>query len=126
MSKNIIKTDRAPAAIGPYSQATRHGDIVFLSGQIALDPATMELVNGSVEEEAHRVFRNLQAVCEAAGGSLDQLLKVNVYLTDMDYFPVLNSIMAEYFNQPYPARAAVGVSQLPKGVRIEIEGVMGL
>jgi reactive intermediate/imine deaminase len=126
MNKTIISTDRAPAAVGTYSQATRHGDIVFLSGQIALDPSTMELVNGSIEDEIHQVFRNLRAVCEAAGGNLDAILKLNVFLTDMNDFPVLNTIMAEYFNEPYPARAAIGVAALPKAVRVEMDAILGL
>jgi reactive intermediate/imine deaminase len=126
MSKMIIKTDRAPAALGTYSQATRHGDLVFLSGQVALDPATMELVNDSIEDEIHQVFRNLQAVCQAAGSDLDSILKLSVFLTDMNDFPVLNAIMAEYFNKPYPARAAIGVAALPKAARVEMEAILGL
>lgn len=126
MSKMIIKTDQAPAALGTYSQATRHGDLVFLSGQVALDPATMELVNDSIEEEVHQVFRNLRAVCQAAGSDLDSILKLSVFLTDMNDFPVLNAIMAEYFSKPYPARAAIGVAALPKAARVEMEAILGL
>jgi len=126
MSKTVIHTDQAPAAVGTYSQATRFGDTVFLSGQVALNPATMELVNGSVEAEIHQVFRNLKAVCEASGGDLDSILKLNVFLTDMGDFPVLNAIMAEYFQQPYPARAAIGVAALPKAARVEMDAIMGL
>jgi reactive intermediate/imine deaminase len=126
MSKTIIKTDQAPAALGTYSQATRHGDLVFLSGQVALDPATMELVNDSIEEEIHQVFRNLRAVCQAAGSDLDSILKLSVFLTDMNDFPVLNAIMAEYFSKPYPARAAIGVAALPKAARVEMEAILGL
>lgn len=126
MSKMIINTDQAPAALGTYSQATRHGDLVFLSGQVALDPATMELVNDSIEDEVHQVFRNLRAVCQAAGRDLDSILKLSVFLTDMNDFPVLNTIMAEYFSKPYPARAAIGVAALPKAARVEMEAILGL
>ena len=126
MSKTVIHTDQAPAAVGTYSQATRFGDTVFLSGQVALNPATMELVNGSIEAEIHQVFRNLRAVCEAAGGDLDSILKLNVFLTDMGDFPVLNAIMAEYFQKPYPARAAIGVAELPKAARVEMDAILGL
>lgn len=126
MNKTAIQADQAPDAIGPYSQAIRHENLVFLSGQIALDPETMQLDNESVEAEAHRVFRNLRQVCNAAGGSLNDLLKVTCYLTDMDDFPMFNAIMEEYFIEPFPARATVQVAALPKGVRVEVEGVMGL
>jgi reactive intermediate/imine deaminase len=126
LSKIIIQTDRAPAAIGTYSQAVRHGDLVFLSGQIPLDPATMELLEGDFEARARRVFDNLQAVVEAAGGSMSQVLKLNVYLTDLANFAMVNTVMADYFEQPYPARAAVGVAALPKGTDIEAEAVLGL
>jgi len=126
MSKTIIKTDQAPAALGTYSQATRHGDLVFLSGQVALDPATMELVNDSIESEIHQVFRNLRAVCEAAGSDLNAILKLTVFLTDMNDFPVLNAIMAEYINEPYPARAAIGVAALPKAARVEMDAILGV
>lgn len=124
MSKTIISTDQAPAAVGTYSQATRLGDIVFLSGQIALDPATMEMQNSSIEEEIHRVFRNIQALCTAADSDLDSILKLNVFLTDMNDFPVLNAIMAEYFSKPYPARAAIGVTSLPRGGRVEMDAIL--
>jgi len=126
MSKQIIKTSHAPAAVGPYSQAVRHGDIVFLSGQIPLDPETMKIVSGGIEAQVHRVFRNLAAVCEAAGGSLDDLIKVNVYLTDFGNFATVNEVMKGYFNEPYPARAAVGVVALPLGAEVEMEAVLGL
>ena len=126
MTRQIINTDNAPAAIGPYSQAVRHGDTVYLSGQIPLDPATMELVNGDINAQTHRVFVNLKAVCEAAGGSLAGIVKLNVYLTDLGNFATVNQIMAEYFSEPYPARAAVGVVALPLGAEVEMEAVLGL
>jgi reactive intermediate/imine deaminase len=126
MTRQIIKTGSAPAAIGPYSQAVKHGDTVYLSGQIPLDPTTMELVNGDIGEQTHRVFMNLQAVCEAAGGNLDGIVKLNVYLTDLGNFATINQIMAEYFSEPYPARAAVGVVALPLGAEVEMEAVLGL
>jgi reactive intermediate/imine deaminase len=126
MEKQIIKTANAPAAIGTYSQATRHGDTVYLSGQIALDPQRMVLVDGGIEAQIHQVFKNLTAVCEAAGGSLGQMLKLTVFLTDMAHFPNVNAIMAEYFTEPYPARAAVGVAALPKGALVEMDAVLGL
>lgn len=121
-----IHSDHAPAAIGPYSQATRVGDLVFLSGQIPLDPATMEIVEGGIEAQAHRVFANLTAVAEAAGGSLAQFAKLTILMTDLGDFAKVNDIMAEYFNEPYPARATYQVAALPKGVAIEIEAVMAL
>ena len=123
--RQIISTPLAPAAIGTYSQAVRVGDTVYLSGQIPLDPATMQLVEG-FDNQVRRVFDNLQAVCEAAGGSLNEMVKVNVFLIDLGNFAKVNEIMATYFNQPYPARAAVGVSALPRGAQVEIEGVMVL
>ena len=126
MSRTIIQTDRAPAAIGTYSQAVRAGDTVYLSGQIPLDPATKELVSGDIEAEIRRVFENLKAVAEAAGGSLAQAVKVNIYLIDLGHFAKVNEIMARYFPQPYPARAAVGVAQLPKGARVEAECILHL
>ena len=126
MSRTIIQTDHAPAAIGTYSQAVRVGDTVYLSGQIPLDPATKELVGGGIEAQIRRVFENLKAVAEAAGGSLAQAVKVNIYLTDLTHFPKVNEIMAQYFPQPYPARAAVGVAQLPKGARVEAECILYL
>ena len=125
MSKTIIRTDQAPAAIGTYSQAVRHGNLVFLSGQIPLDPGTMEVVEGGIEAQVRRVFENLAAVCAAAGGGLENIVKLNVFLTDMGDFPVVNEVMGEYFDQPYPARAAVGVAALPRGVDVEMEAVMG-
>jgi reactive intermediate/imine deaminase len=126
MTRQIIKTDNAPAAIGPYSQAVKHGDTVYLSGQIPLDPTTMELIPGDIGAQAHRVFANLRAVCEAAGSGLDGIVKLNVYLTDLGHFATVNQIMAEYFSEPYPARAAVGVAALPLGAEIEMEAVLGL
>ena len=126
MTREIIHTDKAPKAIGPYSQAVRAGDTVYLSGQIPLDPKTMELVTGDIEKEISRVFENLKAVAEAAGGSLAQAVKVNVYLTDLANFAKVNEVMAKYIAEPYPARAAVGVAQLPRGARVEIEAVLYL
>jgi reactive intermediate/imine deaminase len=126
MSRQIIKTDKAPNAIGPYSQAVRHGDTVYLSGQIPLDPETMELVAGDIGAQAHRVFMNLRAVCAAAGSGLEGIVKLNVYLTDLGNFAAVNQIMTEYFSEPYPARAAVGVAALPLGAEIEMEAVLGL
>ncbi len=126
MPKTIIHTKNAPQAIGTYSQAVRVGDTVYLSGQIPLDPATMQLVSGEIEVEIARVFENLKAVAEAAGGSLAQAVKVNVYLTELANFAKVNEIMAKYVPEPYPARAAVGVSQLPRGARVEIECILHL
>lgn len=126
MSRITISTDKAPQAIGTYSQAVNAHGTVYLSGQIALDPATMQMVQGSIEDEIHQVFMNLRAVCEAAGGSLNDVVKLNFFLIDLGHFATLNSIMAEYFEQPYPARAAVGVAQLPRGARVEADGVMVL
>lgn len=126
MSKNVITTEDAPAAIGAYSQAVRAGNLVFLSGQIPLDPATMELVGGDFAARARRVFDNLKAVAEAAGGDLDRLVKLTIYLTDLDDFQTVNRVMAEYFQEPYPARAAVGVAALPKGADVEAEAVLAL
>jgi reactive intermediate/imine deaminase len=126
MTKQAIHTPAAPAAIGPYSQAIKTGNLVFLSGQIPLDPATGQLVSGEIEAEARRVFENLKAVAQAAGGSLDHAVKVNVYLTDMAHFTKVNEVMAGYFTQPYPARAAVQVAALPRGARVEVECVLSL
>ena len=126
MSRTIIHTDKAPPAIGTYSQAVRAGDTVYLSGQIPLDPATKEMVTGGIEAEIRRVFDNLQALAEAAGGTLAQAVKVNVYLTDLAHFAKVNEIMAQYVPQPYPARAAVGVAQLPRGARVEAECILHL
>ena len=123
--KHIISTNHAPAAIGTYSQAVKVGNTVYLSGQIPLDPATMQLVEG-FENQVRRVFDNLKAVCEAAGGSLNDLVKVNVFLIELGNFAKVNEVMATYFEEPYPARAAVGVSALPRGAQVEIEGVMVL
>ncbi|HEX5459773.1 MAG TPA: RidA family protein [Steroidobacteraceae bacterium] len=126
MSRKVIHTERAPQAIGTYSQAVRAGDTVYLSGQIPFDPATNELITGNIEAEIRRVFENLKAVAEAAGGTLAQAVKVNVFLTDLTHFAKVNEIMATYFPQPYPARAAVGVAALPRGARVEAECVLYL
>ncbi len=126
MNKQIISTEHAPAAIGTYSQAVKIDQTVYLSGQIPLDPATMEIVAGGIREEIHRVFKNLTAVCEAAGGALQDIVKLNIYLVDLGNFPIVNEIMAEYFAEPYPARAAIGVAALPKGVGVEMDAVMVL
>ena len=126
MSKDIIHTDGAPAAIGTYSQAVRTGDLLFMSGQIPLDPATMTLVEGEFADRAHRVFQNLQAVAEAAGASLDQAVKLTIFITDFANFPTVNEVMAQYINEPYPARAAIGVASLPMGTDIEAEAVLAL
>ncbi|MCY0965735.1 RidA family protein [Parathalassolituus penaei] len=123
MSREIIATENAPAAIGTYSQAVKVGNTVYLSGQIPLIPATMEMASG-IEAEIHQVFRNLSAVCEAAGGSLQQIAKLNIFMTDLSNFATVNSIMAEYFEQPYPARAAIGVAQLPRGAAVEMDGIL--
>ena len=126
MPHRPIETDRAPAAIGTYSQAVETGGIVFLSGQIPLDPATMEMTAGDTADQVRRIFENLAAVAEAAGGGLGQRVKLTVYLVDLGDFATVNEVMAEYFSTPYPARAAVQVSALPKGARVEIEGIMSL
>ncbi len=126
MTRQTIHTANAPQAIGPYSQAVRAGDTVYLSGQIPLDPQTMQLVTGDIDAEIRRVFDNLKAVAEAAGGSLANAVKVNVFLTDLAHFARVNEIMAAYCSQPYPARAAIGVAQLPRGARVEIECVLYL
>jgi len=123
--KTIIKTDAAPAAIGTYSQAVKVGDTVYLSGQIGLDPASMQMVEG-IENQIHRVFQNLQAVATAAGGSLADVVKLNVFLTDLGNFGRVNEIMAQYFSEPYPARAAVGVASLPRAALVEADGVLVL
>ena len=125
MSKNIISTDKAPQAIGTYSQAVKHQGLVFISGQIPLDPVSMEVVEGGIEAQIRRVLDNLSAVCTAAGGSLDDIVKLGVFLTDMNDFPQVNSIMGQYFTVPYPARAAVEVSALPKGVNVEMDAILG-
>ena len=124
--RQSIHTSNAPAAVGPYSQAVRAGDTVWLSGQIPLDPATMELVTDSPEAMVRRVFDNLAAVAEAAGGSLDDIVKLNIYLTDLGWFERVNAIMQEYFHEPWPARAAIGVASLPKGAEVEMEAVLVL
>ncbi len=125
MAKQIISTPHAPQAIGTYSQAVRAGDTVYLSGQIGLDPNTMQLVEG-IEAQVHRVFKNLKAVAEASGGSLAEVVKLNIFLTDLGNFALVNTIMAEYFSEPYPARAAVGVASLPRGALVEADAVMVL
>ena len=124
MKREIIATDKAPQAIGTYSQAIKVGATVYLSGQIPLMPETMELVQGDMEAQIRRVFDNLSAVCVAAGGSLADIAKLNIFLTDLSHFPVVNQVMASYFQQPYPARAAVGVAALPKGAAVEMDAVM--
>jgi len=126
LNKTPIHSDNAPAAIGTYSQAIRSGNLVFLSGQIPLDPATMEIVDGDFEARARRVFENLKAVAEAAGGTLDQIVKLTIYLTDLENFAAVNTTMAEFFDEPYPARAALGVASLPKGVDVEAEAILAL
>ena len=126
MQKLIIQTDAAPQAVGPYSQAVRAGNLLFISGQIPLDPKDQQMITGGIVEQIEQVFQNLSAVCVAGGGSLDQLIKVNVYLTDLGHFADVNTIMAKYCREPYPARAAVQVSALPKGAQVEIEAVMAL
>lgn len=126
MSKKTISTEHAPSAIGTYSQAVQSGNLVFLSGQIPLDPSTMEVVGGDFEARARQVFDNLQAICSAAGGGLDQIVKLTIYLTDLDNFATVNAVMSEYFKEPYPARAALGVASLPKGVDIEAEAILAL
>ncbi len=126
MSKVAVHTVEAPSAIGCYSQAVKVGDMVFLSGQLPMDPTSMELVEGPMDVQIGQVFENLKAVAEAAGGSLDHIVKLNVYLLDFTHFQALNNTMAGYFSKPYPARAAVGVASLPKGAEIEIEAVMVL
>ncbi|UTP73350.1 RidA family protein [Alteromonas sp. LMIT006] len=124
MSRQIIHTDRAPAAIGTYNQAVKVDNTTYLSGQIPLVPETMEMVSDDFAEQAHQVFKNLSAVCEAAGGTLNDMAKVNIFVIDLGHFATVNSIMAEYFSEPYPARAAVQVAALPKGAQIEIDGIL--
>ena len=126
MTRRPVSTDAAPGAIGAYSQAVRAGDTVHLSGQIPLVPATMEVVEGDVRAQVVQVFDNLEAVVTAAGGSFAQVVKLNVFLTDLADFPTVNEVMAERFDEPYPARAAIGVASLPKGVAVEVEGVLWL
>ncbi len=123
-NREIIHTNQAPQAIGTYSQAVKHGDMVFLSGQIPLIPKTMELVTGGIEAQIRQVFDNLSAVCAAAGGSLADISKLTVYLTSMEDFPHVNAIMDQYFSTPYPARAAIGVAALPKGADVEMDAIL--
>lgn len=126
MSRHIIQTDKAPAAIGPYSQAVRVGQTVYLSGQIPLLPDLGVLLEGGIEAQTHQVFRNLNAVCQAAGGSLADIVRLGIFLTDLDDFAAVNAVMAEYMQVPYPARSTVQVSALPRGARVEIDAVMVL
>lgn len=126
MSKKMIHSDHAPRAIGTYSQAINHNGLVFASGQIPLDPASMEIVAGGIEAQIKQVFDNLSAVCEAAGGSLNDILKLTVYLTDMQNFPHVNAIMERYFEAPFPARAAVGVAALPKNAEVEMDAILAV
>lgn len=126
MHKEIISTEHAPQAIGTYSQAVRVGRTVYLSGQIPLSPETMSLVDGDIKAQIVQVFENLQAVTIAAGGTFADVVKLNVYLTDLGHFPIVNEVMGHYFQQPYPARAAVGVAALPKGAEVEIDGILYL
>lgn len=126
MPRQALHTDRAPAAIGPYSQAVRHGDTVYLSGQIPLDPASMTLVEGDIAAQAHRVFQNMRAVCEAAGGSLGEVVRIGIYLTDLGDFAAVNEVMAQYFSEPYPARSTIGVAALPKAARVEVDAILVL
>ena len=126
IKKTVISTPAAPQAIGTYSQAIKVDNTVYLSGQIALDPSTMEVVDGDINTQIRQVFDNLQAVAQAAGGELADIVKLNVFLTDLGNFPIVNEIMAEYFSQPYPARAAVGVAALPKDVGVEMDAIMVL
>ena len=126
MSRQIISTPTAPKAIGPYSQAVRCGNTVYLSGQIPLDPASGELVGGDITAQTRRVFENLKAVCAAAGGSLAQLARVGIYLTDLGNFAAVNAVMAEYCSEPYPARSTIGVAALPRGAHVEIDAVLVL
>jgi len=126
MAREIIHTDNAPKAIGTYSQAVKVGNTVYMSGQIPLDPQTMTLVNDTIEAEIHQVFRNLRAVAEAAGGGLKDVAKLNVFLTDLTHFPKVNEIMNEYFPEPFPARAAIGVAALPRGSRVEADAILVL
>jgi reactive intermediate/imine deaminase len=124
MARQPVSTDQAPAAIGPYSQAVRSGGLLFLSGQIPLDPATMQLVEGDIATQARRVFDNLRAVCEAAGAGLDRVVRVGIYVVDLGDFAAVNAVMAEYFDAPYPARSTIEVSGLPKGARVEVDAIL--
>lgn len=123
-NKAIIHTEKAPAAIGTYSQAVKVNNTVYLSGQVGFDPKTMELVQGGFSAQAHQMFKNLKAVCEAANGNLHDIVKLNIYLTDLNNFATVNEVMGEYFHEPYPARAAIGVNELPKGADIEADAIM--
>jgi reactive intermediate/imine deaminase len=123
-NRSIISTEKAPKAIGTYSQAVKVGGTVYLSGQIPLDPKTMMLVTGDMEAQIVQVFENLKAVCEAAGGSLQQIAKLNIFLTDLSHFALVNQVMSRYFDQPYPARAAIGVAALPKDAQVEMDGIL--
>jgi len=123
-NKAVIQTEKAPAAIGTYSQAIKVNNTVYLSGQIPLDPVSMQMVDGDMRAQIERVFENLSAVCEAAGGSLKDIVKLNIFLTDLAHFALVNEVMAQYFVQPYPARAAVGVASLPRNAQVEMDGVM--
>ena len=123
-NKAVIQSDEAPAAIGTYSQAVKVSDTVYLSGQIPLIPESMELISDDFSEQTEQVFRNLHSVCKAANGSLANIVKLNIYLTDLSHFPTVNTIMSQYFEEPYPARAAIGISELPKGALIEADGIM--
>jgi reactive intermediate/imine deaminase len=126
MQKKIISTNEAPQAIGTYSQAVyvTGGSTVYLSGQIPLIPATMQMIDGDINAQINQVFKNLTAVCKKSGGSLDDIVKLNIFLTDLNNFPIVNEIMAKYFNQPYPARAAVGINELPKNAQVEMDAIM--
>jgi reactive intermediate/imine deaminase len=124
MSLTPITSPNAPAAIGPYSQAVRSGNTVYLSGQIPLDPKTMDLVGGDIAVQTRRVFDNLRAVCQAAGGDLDKLVRIGIYLTDLSHFATVNAVMAEYFQAPYPARSTIQVAGLPKGAEVEVDGIL--
>jgi reactive intermediate/imine deaminase len=126
MNKHIISTPDAPAAIGPYSQAVRVGNTIWLSGQIPLDPRTKELVTGDIEAQIRQVFENLKAVVIAAGATFDHVVKANIFLTDLSHFALVNKVMSEYFREPYPARAAVGVASLPRGAQVEVECIVAL
>ncbi len=125
-SRSIVSTDKAPAAIGPYSQAVKSGSLVFLSGQIPLVPETMEMVTGGIAAQAHQVMKNLSAVAAAAGGSLDNIVKLTIFMTDLGDFATVNDVMTGYFSEPYPARATIQVSALPRGAAVEIDGIMEL
>ena len=123
-NRSTVHTEQAPAAIGTYSQAVKVGDTVYLSGQIPLVPSTMELIEGGIEQQIEQVFQNLSAVCQAAGGSLQDIVKLNIFLTDLQHFAKVKESMARYFSQPYPARAAIGVASLPRGAQVEMDGIL--